>query len=274
MTLANIDDFNLRLKVAKLMAISPALPVKDIYDLVIEMKGHYHQAKDHLSRISQTPGPSTRPQTLIEPICLSEDEEVLVEVDFDNPDEARERVHRIVQTPSLTTRPQILPEPIDQSEEEELIVKVDFDDPDIYLDNDVPSTPSPHVAVKATARKKKQAGAHPKRSTAQIAKARAKKTAKLSMMAAVTPKHTAKLSKAMKATVKSKTKSSTAGVKKPSNTSWSRRRSSSITRDFIVVDDDSEEDASYRQQGPIRYSDDEEMWDLDVEEDLATIMRP
>jgi hypothetical protein len=185
MTLADIASFDLRLKVAKLMAVSPASPVKDIYDLVMEMKGHYHRARDHLSRTSQTPGSSARLQILLRPTHVYEDEEELVEVGFDNLNKARERRRRITQTPGLTIRPQILPEPTDQSEDGDVLVKLDFDDPDIYLDNDVPSSPSPPVAIKATARKKKQSGAHVKRSTAHIAKAKAKKTAKLTIAAPI-----------------------------------------------------------------------------------------
>jgi hypothetical protein len=55
MTLADITDFSLRSMVAQLMTVAPALPVGDLYHLVIDSKGHLPTARRYAIRMSEAP---------------------------------------------------------------------------------------------------------------------------------------------------------------------------------------------------------------------------
>ncbi|KAH7072150.1 hypothetical protein BKA63DRAFT_63624 [Paraphoma chrysanthemicola] len=55
MTLADIDEFDVRKKVADLMAVAPALPVQDLYDLLMDMEGDIVAARRHAWRASEAP---------------------------------------------------------------------------------------------------------------------------------------------------------------------------------------------------------------------------
>lgn len=55
MSLLDIDDFCLRSKVAQLMAIAPALPIVDLYHLIMDSEGNLQLAKKQAIRISEAP---------------------------------------------------------------------------------------------------------------------------------------------------------------------------------------------------------------------------
>ncbi|KAF2675601.1 hypothetical protein K458DRAFT_492972 [Lentithecium fluviatile CBS 122367] len=117
-TLADIPDFGLRIKVANLIEIVPHVPVQDLYDLLLDSKGHYEGAEAQVFRqLSQTPLPT-----------------------YYHHDS-------VPATKSALSR----------KGDEEVMVKVDLDDPDIYLESDAPPSPSPLPAPKkATSRKPKK----------------------------------------------------------------------------------------------------------------------
>lgn len=224
--LADIPDFGLRMKVAKLMAIAPGLPVKDLYDLLIEMKGRYEEAKDQVFHcVSQAPPLPVRPQ---------------------NPPLA----------PKSTGEMQYI-------DEKEVIATVDFDNPDIYWDTDVPASPPPPLVSKKAPAKKKRNKFRVESQRFAIANTTPKPSTALNASTTI-----------MKSRIKSKPEAKTArapaniGVKRSFNASRSLR-SNSLYRDFILIDDDSEGDSSYRDKGSVRYSEDEGS-DFDIEEDLPT----
>jgi len=55
MTLMDIEDFDLRSKVAHLMAVAPALPTRDLYHLVVDSQGRMSKAIKRASRMSEAP---------------------------------------------------------------------------------------------------------------------------------------------------------------------------------------------------------------------------
>ncbi|RAR02376.1 hypothetical protein DDE83_008598 [Stemphylium lycopersici] len=55
MTLLDIDNFELRSKVAQLMAVAPDLPIRDLYHLIIGSEGQFSKAKKHAIRLSKVP---------------------------------------------------------------------------------------------------------------------------------------------------------------------------------------------------------------------------
>jgi hypothetical protein len=55
LTLAAINDFDLRKKVAELMAIAPGLPIRDLYGLLLNCKGQLEPATRQAVRASQAP---------------------------------------------------------------------------------------------------------------------------------------------------------------------------------------------------------------------------
>jgi hypothetical protein len=55
MTLAQINNFTMRSEVAKLMAVAPGLPVRDLYHLIIDSKGQFEHARAQAIRMSEAP---------------------------------------------------------------------------------------------------------------------------------------------------------------------------------------------------------------------------
>ena len=55
MALVDIEDFDVRSKVGPLMAVAPALPIRDLYHLVIDTKGHMTKAIKRAIRMSEAP---------------------------------------------------------------------------------------------------------------------------------------------------------------------------------------------------------------------------
>ncbi|USP75529.1 hypothetical protein yc1106_02803 [Curvularia clavata] len=95
MTLLDIDDFELRSKVAQLMAVAPALPIIELYHLVIDSEGCMAQAKKRARATSKAPyaahtfTPSTfgHSRNIVEGDKNDEDgysEDVVVKVDPSN----------------------------------------------------------------------------------------------------------------------------------------------------------------------------------------------
>jgi hypothetical protein len=222
LTLADIADFGLRMKVAKLMAIAPVLPVRDLHDLLIEMKGHYEEAEDQVFHyISQAPQSSVCQE---KPIPAPESTKI-----------------------------------IHQSDEGDAMFKVDLDNPDIYLDNDIPSSPSPPpVSKKALPTKKRN---HPRIKSRKPTKKNS--TPKKKEISAIVPvKHKPKTGTGRAPT--------TIGLKR-SLVASKFRKSYDFDQEFIVIDDDSEDDESYEDRGSVRDSADEG-GDSDMEEDPATAL--
>ncbi|KAH7084438.1 hypothetical protein FB567DRAFT_82510 [Paraphoma chrysanthemicola] len=94
MTLANIEDFDVRKKVADLMAVAPALPVQDLYDLLMDMEGDIVSARRHARRASEAPRGRGLIKAEVESVsapvqrdcasaCLSvaDDDELMIKID-------------------------------------------------------------------------------------------------------------------------------------------------------------------------------------------------
>lgn len=86
LTLDDIPDFDMRLQVAKLLAVAPALPVRDLYRLLIDSKGHLAVATQKAIRASEAPtlrgfkGPS--PSRLGASAAIDADgDELMVKID-------------------------------------------------------------------------------------------------------------------------------------------------------------------------------------------------
>lgn len=207
LSLGDIPDFSLRMKVAQLMAVAPSLPVQDLYDLLMEMKGHYENARDQVFERTRTRtlGRSVPPQSACSNNVIQRGNE----------------------------------------DEEDTKVKIDLNDPDIYNDNDVPSrSPTPEPAPR---------------------KSRSKATSKRLANSVTKPKTKSKVPSTGKA--KSHTKSLTRKATQPkqvkanvgakrSKPSSRTRRSNSIDGVFVISDDESDLDGSYRDIGSVRNADD------------------
>jgi hypothetical protein len=90
MTLADIADFSMRSMVAQLMAVAPALPVGDLYHLVIDSKSHLPTARKQAIRMSEAP--IVHRQTVRPPLQTpppfgrdEEDDEIMVKIDPNDP---------------------------------------------------------------------------------------------------------------------------------------------------------------------------------------------
>jgi hypothetical protein len=86
MTLADIADYSLRSMVGQFIAVAPALPVRDLYHLIIDAKGHLPSAKEQAIRISKVPASRLQFVRLstFRPPPIEEDEdgdEVMVKLD-------------------------------------------------------------------------------------------------------------------------------------------------------------------------------------------------
>lgn len=89
MTLLDIDDFDTRAGVAQLMAVAPAIPIRDLYNLVIDSKGHFSKARERAIRMSEAPSkdlqnmrPLQTPQMLEND---PDDDEILIKIDCNDP---------------------------------------------------------------------------------------------------------------------------------------------------------------------------------------------
>ena len=104
LTLADIPDFDLRSKVAQLMAVAPAIPVRDLYYLLMDSEGQFPIAKERAVRASEAPRQSKKPLT----------------------------------SPSSARRMPILARPTQDSDDDEIMVKIDPNDPAFEWDTDAP----------------------------------------------------------------------------------------------------------------------------------------
>ncbi|CAO2653440.1 Nn.00g028510.m01.CDS01 [Neocucurbitaria sp. VM-36] len=83
--LADISDFDLRRKVAQLMAVAPAVPVRDLYHLLIDSKGLFPFAKGRAIRAIK-PAASTSPTPAVtSPMRDMDTEEIMVKIDPNDP---------------------------------------------------------------------------------------------------------------------------------------------------------------------------------------------
>ncbi|EUC35048.1 hypothetical protein COCCADRAFT_3678 [Bipolaris zeicola 26-R-13] len=64
MKLVDIEDSEMRKKVTQLMAVAPALPVRDLYHLIIDSEGRLSKAKKKAIRMSEAPDTLCRPTQL------------------------------------------------------------------------------------------------------------------------------------------------------------------------------------------------------------------
>lgn len=130
MTLVDIDDFEMRKKIAQLMAVAPALPVKDLYHLIIDSEGRLSKAKKKAIRMSKAP------DTLRTPTQLSLQPRALI----NNSDTEGVIVN------------------IRDSDKQKTMVKIDPSDPFFKWDDDEPAPEQPPTVKpcqsKSTAKKK------------------------------------------------------------------------------------------------------------------------
>ncbi|KAE8867679.1 hypothetical protein P3342_005981 [Pyrenophora teres f. teres] len=88
MTLLDIDEFDMRTRVAQLMAVAPAIPVRDLYHLIVDSKGRMSEAKQRAIMMSEVPGThcqnklSPRAQ---KPLGNDSDDGILVKIDYNDP---------------------------------------------------------------------------------------------------------------------------------------------------------------------------------------------
>jgi hypothetical protein len=92
MTLGNISDFDMRKNVADLMAVAPALPISDLYRLLVDLEGDLPAARKQAIRASRAPSmhpsiksdaPSTvgLPKTFSRPTYDTDGDEIMVKID-------------------------------------------------------------------------------------------------------------------------------------------------------------------------------------------------
>ena len=112
LTLADIQDLDLRQKTAQLMAVAPGLSVADLHHLLVDRKGHFEAAKQSVTRASQVP---LAPRPLLNPFIL----------------------------PRAVTAPLSAPTDNQREVESEPYIKIDLDDSVFIWDNDAPATPPP-----------------------------------------------------------------------------------------------------------------------------------
>ncbi|KAI4649312.1 hypothetical protein J4E93_003628 [Alternaria ventricosa] len=79
MSLMDIDDFGLRSKVAQLMAVAPALPIVDLYHLIMDSEGDLPLAKKQAIRMSEAP------LAQYQPGLDADGGEVMVKIDPNDP---------------------------------------------------------------------------------------------------------------------------------------------------------------------------------------------
>lgn len=206
MTLADIPDFRLRMKVAQLMAIAPTIAIQELYNLLVDVQVSYDDAKTILTgRTSQTPKLHTS-----------------------LPNRSRPTSHLSTPRPARDAHDHEM-----GGQQEDGLVKIDYDDPELWMDNDVPSSPPPPTPRPKKAGSKKNSKAQSK----SIAKQQAKRKAG--------PEHRKKTPPTSKVKSSSSARvPSSGGKKSPANGSQSRR-SNSIEGRFVIPDDDSLSDRSY-----------------------------
>lgn len=147
LALGHIPDSDFRNKVARLMAVAPGLPVRDLYHLLIEKKGHFEETLKHVvARASYTPTSPT-------PSALP----------------------HVSQTQQASTAKILLDESSAQeSDEEEIMVKLDLDDPAFIYDNDAPETPPPQIRRRPQTKQRSKGKSHKNRANqSKILKANA-----------------------------------------------------------------------------------------------------
>ncbi|KAJ4377073.1 hypothetical protein N0V86_006514 [Didymella sp. IMI 355093] len=143
LTLADIQDFDLRQKTARLMAVTPGLPVADIYHLLMERRGHVEAAKQDVIRRSQQPPASSR-------------------------------TRRSLKSERAATVPLIAAVDVQQKVKDEPYIRIDFDDADFIWDRDAPAEPPSEPSRRkrsSQARLKKTASfptAKPTQSTVEV----------------------------------------------------------------------------------------------------------
>jgi hypothetical protein len=92
MSLGHISDFNMRKKVAELMAVAPALPTSNLYGLLVDLEGDLPAARKQAFRASRAPSisPSIKSRRLSimgptrpcsRPTYDTDGDEVMVKVD-------------------------------------------------------------------------------------------------------------------------------------------------------------------------------------------------
>jgi hypothetical protein len=79
MRLVDIEDFSLRSKVAQLMAVAPALPIVDLYHLIVDSEGDLPLARKQAIRMSEAPPAQHRPGLDVE------GDEVMIKIDPSDP---------------------------------------------------------------------------------------------------------------------------------------------------------------------------------------------
>ncbi|KAF2639433.1 hypothetical protein P280DRAFT_507929 [Massarina eburnea CBS 473.64] len=168
-TLASITDFEMRRYVAQLMAVAPEIPVRDLYDLLLETKGGFECARDRVFQYEyQTPAPVNPTAFVYHSPGLDcrtwgsstrspQAADRLGETTFGPPLSKPHRQANVPPTPTRTDRSNpkthrrnhVSPVTIvihDSDDSDELEIKVDFNDPDMLEDNYMsflPSSPPP-----------------------------------------------------------------------------------------------------------------------------------
>jgi hypothetical protein len=108
MTLADTPEYGLRAKVTQLMAVAPALPVRDLYHLIIDSKGHLSSAKKQAIRMSEAPlarHHSVRPSSSRPAAQQDEDgDEIMVKINLNDPAFEFDTDEPLLPEPALQTK--------------------------------------------------------------------------------------------------------------------------------------------------------------------------
>jgi hypothetical protein len=123
LSLADIMDIPLRLKIAQLLAIAPELPIQDLCNLLNGMKGNVEKARKSIFRQATPPTGLSAIPVDASPVKL-EVEEVF-------------QYH--------SARNDTLMVDDSDGDEEALLTKLELNDPDIWNDNDILSSPIPET---------------------------------------------------------------------------------------------------------------------------------
>ncbi|KAJ4287811.1 hypothetical protein N0V90_012515 [Kalmusia sp. IMI 367209] len=230
-SLADIPELRMRSKVAQLMAVAPGLPVTDLYDLLLEMRGSYMKARESVVRqFAQAPDFTK----------LTSVEAELVKQESLPPNEP------------LTHDMDAI---VIGDDDENIMVKVDWDDHDLWEDNDNLSSIPP------TIRRPDQAMQRTPRFQAKSKSKYRSNTSKRSTSAKRSSNMRYEKPKSIPKTRTLKQIRRSEGIRKARSKARSRRtRSNSIENIFVIPDSDSgpdDDDDSYQDSDPAADTDNE-----------------
>lgn len=138
MVLLDIPDFDLRSKVAQLMAISPASSVGDLYRLLVMKKGKFNAAKKQIM-----------PKGQVQPTTPSVGQERPINQQIMDTSSAKQLPTQPTRSMNPKTKTPQTPAPgFTEDSDDDVMIKIDWDDPELIYDNEIPDLPLPIIKSK------------------------------------------------------------------------------------------------------------------------------